>query len=258
MPASLSEIDNELSDSDVEQEKDQLTDKSDNEKTARPDDIPHGAAAVVGSCEYCDSVDDSRIFQCDQCDGRQCEHCCHTIHVCKPGHVLKEWIGNEWVEITFAQSNLRAKYATLCGVCDRVLAEAGGRLILSALLCDFCGLGVMCQACCFKKHEKEPLHRVKCWTGGDHAHWRKITLRSRGFVFQLGHDGERCPSPDREVSSLLIIAEDGVQRINVRYCRCRNQEGVAKSNWYQIKKNGWFPATLRHPLVCSVFESTRI
>ncbi|KAJ6477916.1 hypothetical protein C8R47DRAFT_1219818 [Mycena vitilis] len=205
MPASLSEIDNEVSESEEDHD---LGEHSDGGQEGDAAPGLQGAASVVGSCEYCNSVADSRIFHCDECDGRQCESCCHIVHVAKPKHILKEWVGNEWKEMTFEDSKLRAKYATLCGVCNRVLAEAAGRLNFSALLCDLCGVGVMCQSCCFKKHAKEPLHRVKFWTGG---HWKKTTLRARGFVLQLGHGGDKCRAPDSEVSSLVVIGHDGVQ-----------------------------------------------
>ncbi|KAJ6450236.1 hypothetical protein C8R47DRAFT_998951, partial [Mycena vitilis] len=164
-----------------------------------------------------------------------------------------EWkpSSGQWIETLLKDTELSDKHATLCGVCEEVVAPEASQLPPGTLLCDECGHGVVCRQCCFREHAKEPLHTVKDWNG---VRWRSTTLRQHGFVFQLGHGGDDCPYPDRLVSSLLVISWGGVQRIHVRYCRCADSEGMARSNWTQIRKNGWFPATLQAPGVCCTFK----
>ncbi|KAJ7444057.1 hypothetical protein B0H11DRAFT_1684010, partial [Mycena galericulata] len=108
-----------------------------------------------------------------------------------------------------------------------------------SLMCDECGFGVTCQSCCFEVHQKAPLHCVKMWNGKT---WEPTVLRDHGFVYNMGHQGNPCPHPDRDISSLLVLHYNGHHLLHLRYCRCPDSEGMAKSNWYQIKKNGWFPA----------------
>ncbi|KAJ7439190.1 hypothetical protein B0H11DRAFT_2254124 [Mycena galericulata] len=183
MPASLSEIDAKMSD--AESEKDELADDPDAHRTTDDydDDKPskddegldenkaceacdddkasdNGEASddsmdgELGRCEYCslplghNTRKPSRVFRCRECECElQCKKCCHSIHVCKPNHHL--------------ETGLVSKYATCCGVCKIVLAPEARRIPWWALLCEECGCGVMCQRCCFKKHEKHPLHVVK-------------------------------------------------------------------------------------------------
>ncbi|KAJ7675663.1 hypothetical protein DFH06DRAFT_1122489 [Mycena polygramma] len=228
---------------------------------AEASDDSAASEECIGHCEHCTlelgagaSVP-SRVFKCADCDALQCESCCHTIHVCKLDHKLSEWQSSrgQWIRTTLQASNLCLKYPTLCGVCDRVLAEEGGRLLRSALWCEYCEYGVMCQRCCFEKHAKAPLHRVKTWKNG--RSWKATSLREAGFVYQMGHAGESCPHPDRHISSLLVIAYEGLHRIHLRYCRCPDSEGMARANWEQIRGNGWFPSSIVHPGICSTFPA---
>ncbi|KAJ7601386.1 hypothetical protein DFH06DRAFT_1152167 [Mycena polygramma] len=201
MVASLSEIDNEKTDSDSEMDTDEelaALESTDSGEELSDMDTSSGPLA-----NYDTDPDASA-------PSLQCESCCHSIHVCRLGHELTEWQSStgEWIKTNLKDSGLCLKYPTLCGVCDRVLAEQGGRLLRSALWCQYCEYGVMCQSCCFKKHAKAPLHPVKTWANG--RYWKTTSLRKAGFVYQMGHGGATCPHPDRHLSSLLVIAHDGV------------------------------------------------
>ncbi|KAJ7430103.1 hypothetical protein B0H11DRAFT_2264339 [Mycena galericulata] len=197
MPASLSEIDVEISD--AESEEDELADDPDAHRSLELDDNDndktsdeHSTDSVLrritfddnasddsmdgelGRCEYCsrplghNTHAPSRVFRCRECESElQCEKCCHAIHVCKRNHHLQEWDAtveygeNTWFDTRFKQTSLVSKYATRCGVCQSVVAPEARKIPWWALLCEECGCGVMCQRCCFKKHEKHPLHSVK-------------------------------------------------------------------------------------------------
>ncbi|KAJ7430890.1 hypothetical protein B0H11DRAFT_2262791 [Mycena galericulata] len=285
MPSSLSEIDAEVSDDDSDQEVDQLAEDpdahqledkesdgndpddenmDDKENMDDQDSDDDSMDGELGRCEHCslplghNTRKPSRVFRCGACESDlQCEKCCHSIHMCKPDHPLQEWDStadygaNAWFNTRFKQTGLISAHATRCGVCKTVVAPEARKIPWWVLLCEECGCGVMCQSCCFKKHKSAPLHRVKHWSG---KCWETTTLREHGFVYQMGHGGETCPHPDKFVSSLLVIALTGVVRIHLKYCRCPDSEGMARSNWEQIRQNGWFPATLDHPGVCCTFE----
>lgn len=114
----------------------------------------------LGECAYCrlplgpTTGVDSRVFRCEECDSLQCEACCHTIHICKPGHVLhvsiqyptqtllltycKEWRENEtdWIKTNTKHATLDLKYPTLCGSCDALIAAAGIKMPKGVVQCD--------------------------------------------------------------------------------------------------------------------------
>ncbi|KAJ7437064.1 hypothetical protein B0H11DRAFT_2255627 [Mycena galericulata] len=288
MPATLSEINEEVSDSDAEEEIDELAGDPDaasgisdaEMKDANPDengdsgsdgnksDATDSDTADVedwlGRCDYCNlplghnTRVPSRVFRCRRCkSGLQCETCCHKIHVCKPEHPLEEWDPTaddgepaSWFTTKLKQTGLISTHPTCCGVCETVIAPPRCKIPGWALLCEECGCGLMCQRCCFKKHEKAPLHWVMSWNGN---FWEKTSLREHGFVYKMGHGGDPCPHPEKFVSSLLVIGYTGVNRIHLRYCRCADREGMARSNWEQILDNGWYRASIDHPGVCCTF-----
>ncbi|KAJ7665825.1 hypothetical protein DFH06DRAFT_1322977 [Mycena polygramma] len=267
MPASLSEID-EADDSDDNPTLCSVSTGSDSDSEENPQhgDVEPFEGSVedeelLGRCDYCTAPLirnpplASRAFMCGRCDSLQCGRCCHTIHVCKPDHVLLEWDAEEeqWLATQLSDTDLSSKHPTLCGACEEVVTPEGARLPRGTVKCRACECGVLCRECCFKKHEQEPLHEIEKWNGN---FWEKTTLRQVGFVYQMGHHGGPCPAPDRKVASLIVITYSGVQRLHVRYCRCPDSEGMAKSNAEQIKKNGWFPSTLRSPSVCCTFRTS--
>ncbi|KAJ7173527.1 hypothetical protein C8R46DRAFT_1215456 [Mycena filopes] len=215
-------------------------------------------AELSGQCEHCslvlgkDADIPCRVFRCVDCDNLQCETCCHTIHIYHQSHNLLEWTvpSGEWKQVSFESSQLSAVYPTLCGVCDTVIAAAGSALPRRTVLCDECGHGPMCKACCLKEHEASPLHRLKTWNG---RYWQGSTLQQQGLIFQMGHAGQICPKRGR-ISSLLVLSKRGYQRIHLRFCGCPESDGSVRSNEEQIRRNGWFNATLKHPGVCSTFR----
>ncbi|KAJ7496057.1 hypothetical protein B0H11DRAFT_2220107 [Mycena galericulata] len=275
--SSLSAINDEVSDADTDEEIDELAgDTSDDDMPrklpanlrAAEDDatmqdsalLSDEDAGALAECEDCsaplgpDMPISTRIFRCAKCHSDwQCERCCHEIHLCKPDHPLEEWdsIVNEWTATLYKKTRLYKALPIPCGECGRVIAARGARLPPGTVKCDECECGILCDFCVLEKHAKQPLHMISAWTG---RYWDKAKLWDYGFVYHMGHGGDPCPHPDPALSPLLVIAINGCTRLNVRYCRCPNSEGVAKSNWEQITKNGWFRATLDHPGVCCTFR----
>ncbi|KAJ7473867.1 hypothetical protein B0H11DRAFT_1918682 [Mycena galericulata] len=260
MPASLSEIDRQMSDDDesdlTDEEVDQLagdtsdsdepdSDMDEMDRVSRylsSDDTPSVASdRSLGSCACCElplggnTEVQSRAFRCGDCAALQCERCCYDIHVCVPEHPLREWDArlDEWFRTDIKESALSATHATLCGNCERVLASAGTTIRAGSLLCEECGLGVVCQRCCFDLHQKEPLHRVKAWSGRT---WDPTTLREHGFVYNMGHHGNPCPHPDPDISSLIVREQRGYGEVQL----------VSDKEEWLVPRNVGAPGCLLH------------
>src|SRR5580704_15825076 len=52
------------------------------------------------------------------------------------------------------------------------------------------GQDVLCKACCIKKHQSLPFHRVESWNG---SFFEVGALWQTGLKLHLGHNGSRCP-----------------------------------------------------------------
>jgi CxC2 like cysteine cluster associated with KDZ transposases len=50
---------------------------------------------------------------------------------------------------------------------------------------------ILCMGCCRDMHKTHPFHRVESWTG---THFEDSWLLHTGFVLNLGHNGDPCPS----------------------------------------------------------------
>ena len=48
-----------------------------------------------------------------------------------------------------------------------------------------------CTECCIQIHVQNPYHRIKRWNGQD---FERSDLGLLGFVINVGHDGQNCPS----------------------------------------------------------------
>ncbi|KAJ6454919.1 hypothetical protein C8R47DRAFT_1228440 [Mycena vitilis] len=201
------------SETDSNQEMDQLAGDGDTDSMEGVETFHHSSDTsmctsddefeLVGRCDYCSlplgssEKGASRAYRCAECESMQCDSCCHTIHVCKPNHVLLEWHAGagKWIETLLENTNLPSKFAVMCGVCDAIVAEPDHELPAGTILCEACTCGVLCVSCCLKKHVTEPLHEIKTWSQNGNR-WKTSTLRQLGYVYQMGHGGKRCPLPD--------------------------------------------------------------
>ncbi|KAF8133491.1 hypothetical protein K438DRAFT_1998157 [Mycena galopus ATCC 62051] len=59
-----------------------------------------------------------------------------------------------------------------------------------------------CSVCILVAHEQHPLHTLQAWTDG--RYWKVLSLRSLGYVYQEGHDGEPCPNPALTTTSATV------------------------------------------------------
>ncbi|KAJ7863700.1 hypothetical protein B0H13DRAFT_2354000 [Mycena leptocephala] len=91
---------------------------------------------------------------------------------------------------------------------------------------------VLCYSCCVVDHRHRPLHILKEWTG---VLWDSTTLCEIGLVYQLGHRGRVCPSPDPVVRLMRIFDTTRVQTVKYQLCSCSPSAPSAQ----QILEAGW-------------------
>lgn len=87
------------------------------------------------------------------------------------------------------------------------------------------------------------------WTG---SYWQRITLKSMGLIYQLGHGGLPCAHPDPVVRQMVVV-DDLIHTVAYRYCSCR---GLRSNNAVrQLLRNRWYPATVAEPETCVTFRA---
>ncbi|TRM56317.1 hypothetical protein BD626DRAFT_575841 [Schizophyllum amplum] len=114
--------------------------------------------------------------------------------------------------------------------------------------CWECGDFLECRTCCIERHRTMPLHVIQSWTG---AYWKKVSLSSMGLVYQLGHGGLPCVSPDPAVRTMVVL-DDIIHTLHYRYCSCRGLRSL--NSVRQLLRNRWYPATVTDPETCVTFS----
>ena len=88
------------------------------------------------------------------------------------------------------------------------------------------------------------------WTG---SFLKSVSLFSLDFIFNLGHDGVRCPEANPQKQPLVIVDLTGVHVVRVTWCNC--MEGTSLRN--QLLRVGWFPATIERPSTAMTFDALK-
>lgn len=65
-----------------------------------------------------------------------------------------------------------------------------------------------------------------------------------GLIYQVGHEGNECPSP-ASLRFLTVIDVTGIHVTHARLCGCSRGQNLL--DWQQLLREGWYPATLSHP-----------
>ncbi|KAJ6504317.1 hypothetical protein C8R47DRAFT_1210384 [Mycena vitilis] len=115
--------------------------------------------------------------------------------------------------------------------------------------CRECGEFLQCRDCCVARHALTPLHFLKLWSG---SFWVDAKLKSLGLVYQLGHQGARCPAPNDVVRSLVVMDTTGIHEIDYRRCGCDLSDHTNPVR--QLLRNAWFPASATDPDCCGTFK----
>ncbi|KAJ7018026.1 hypothetical protein C8F04DRAFT_978149 [Mycena alexandri] len=115
--------------------------------------------------------------------------------------------------------------------------------------CSDCGTFIQCERCVQTCHASQPLHLLNEWNG---HFWKDITLRDLKIVFQVGHGGLPCPSPEPGTRTMVVLHPNAVHTVDYRYCKCDLSERA--NNLQQLLRTGWYPATTIDPATCATFQ----
>ena len=115
-------------------------------------------------------------------------------------------------------------------------------------------------------HQALPLHRVEVstcpiiwkihltcinWQKWNGDYFTKDSLQNIGLRYQLGHSSGRCPCPEPGPKNFVVFDNSGPHWISIDYCRC---SADPLSNWVQLLREKWFPATLTRPQTVFSFD----
>ncbi|KAJ7333272.1 hypothetical protein DFH08DRAFT_939910 [Mycena albidolilacea] len=137
-----------------------------------------------------------------------------------------------------------------CALCSVSLQVGEPNLAGRVFKCYECSQYLQCGSCCWAQHSRTPLHDVQEWGG---SFWTTRTLESLGLIYQLGHGGSPCPSPDDKTRKLMVIEAPTIHEIHIRYCKCAKSDDA--DNLEQLLRNSWYPATVTDPGTCATFRS---
>ncbi|KAJ7695523.1 hypothetical protein B0H16DRAFT_1351007, partial [Mycena metata] len=85
------------------------------------------------------------------------------------------------------------------------------------------------------------------WSGD---FWIDRTLKSLGAIYQLGHQGGPCPTPNATVWSMVVLDTTGIHQIKYRRCGCDRADHLNQ----ELARNAWFPASATDPDTCATFK----
>ena len=73
-----------------------------------------------------------------------------------------------------------------------------------------------------------------------------------GLVYQLGHGGLPCPSPENGTRNMTVLDANGIHWVSFTYCDCCAP--YSPPNIQQLMRAGWYPATTTDPRTCATFN----
>ncbi|KAF7289215.1 CxC2 domain-containing protein [Mycena indigotica] len=143
-----------------------------------------------------------------------------------------------------------------CAICGE---EVGPNVTNRAFRCADCGPYIHCEDCLRVRHQQLPLHRPEVWLG---QFWARCVLYSRGndtllglgMIYQLGHHGFACPSPDIRRRRMVVIDVGGVFEVDIQFCGCSDSLRHRHTTLSQLLDNQWYPATVTEPSTCATFR----
>ncbi|KAI1785585.1 hypothetical protein LXA43DRAFT_899423 [Ganoderma leucocontextum] len=116
---------------------------------------------------------------------------------------------------------------------------------------------VVCEDCIVRDHLHNPFHRIEVWSDAM-SFWERMSLSQLdGFVLNLGHAGEKCPSQDG-LRTMTIVHEHGIIKMKVRLCDC-----IPKGDKFPIPEPiqllhfGLFPGTWKAPRTAFTINGLR-
>ncbi|KAH8802319.1 hypothetical protein DL96DRAFT_1718947 [Flagelloscypha sp. PMI_526] len=123
-----------------------------------------------------------------------------------------------------------------------------GQMADPSYLCEDCEGGLSCAGCLVKSHARLPMHNVKIWS---ESAWRRTTLADVGLIYQMGHNGAPCPFPDSATSRMVVIEQNGIHRLLVRWCKCSHS---IVNRLEQCLRHSWYPSSCDRIQTCATFR----
>ncbi|KIJ89697.1 hypothetical protein K443DRAFT_117632 [Laccaria amethystina LaAM-08-1] len=209
---------------------------------------------ALGSSSFGSSYKPSLFITVNQPDERQCTESVEgPEQITKPKrkrHTKNVDRLNEWLNFraTFLDEALRHDGLgdfighTMCSSCGKVPGT---------IKCKDCQTGRMlkCTECVVASHRTLPLHLIERWNG---EFFDKDTLQNLGHRYQLGHSGAPCPCPQPGPKNFVVFDTSGPHFVTIDYCHCSDDP---LTNWTQLLREQWFPATLTCPQTVFTFDS---
>jgi hypothetical protein len=88
------------------------------------------------------------------------------------------------------------------------------------------------------------------WKG---ARFHRITLHDLGLRIQLGHGHQHCPAKVPGHTDFVVIALNGIHRVNVDFCGCFGQP----DSYIQLLELRWWPSTPIAPQTAATMDLLR-
>lgn len=83
-------------------------------------------------------------------------------------------------------------------------------------------------------------------------YWNNTTLKALGLIYQLGHQGGPCKTPNGVVRSMVVVDTTGIHQIRYRRCGCDRRDRMNPRQEYM--RNAWFPASATDPDSCATLR----
>ena len=149
---------------------------------------------------------------------------------------LADWANRAW-EAMFKREKPPEKDSDSQAIkCQGCKKDAEDNIVYR---CRECLHGLhLCKKCCLERHKFNPLHVMEEWDD-ERGFWLKVHLVDLGMVINLGHEGEKCPCSGKRGTPMVMIHENGIQSIEIRYCKC----ALGSDHCLQLIENGFWPAT---------------
>ncbi len=105
---------------------------------------------------------------------------------------------------------------------------------------------IVCRRCAVSTHTHNPLI-VEEWDFKQ-GFWQRVPLGNLGLVFELGHDGKRCPRLLNKTRYMTFVHKHGTHEMNVCFCRCAVIGNDASPDATQLLEVGFWPGSWERPM----------
>ncbi|KAL5476405.1 hypothetical protein ACEPAI_3410 [Sanghuangporus weigelae] len=131
------------------------------------------------------------------------------------------------------------------GLCTSCAEKTGN---FGQYRCIDCGqASLLCKTCICDSHKMMPFHRIESWTG---QFFKKTSLKSLGYRFQLGHYGQSCVTPSPGHKDFIVMDMTGFHSVDIDFCHC----GEFVPYRIQLLRSRLFSASRKRPRTAFTFD----